>query len=76
MNPTNWQKQRPTSITWTFANPKFLINGSARLMVAGDPPDKLLLIDTESGEVTPFFQNAKASGIVLVSPVPIVWLEK
>jgi hypothetical protein len=76
LNPTNWQKQRPTSITWTFANAKFLINSSARLMVAGDAPDKLLLIDTESGEVTPFFQNAAARGIGLVSPVPIVWIEK
>lgn len=76
LNPTNWQKQRPTSITWTFANAEFLINSSARLMVAGDAPDKLLLIDTESGEVTPFFQNAAARGMVLVSPVPIVWIEK
>lgn len=76
LNPTNWQKQRPTSITWTFASAKFLINSSARLMVAGDAPDKLLLIDTESGEVTPFFQNAAARGVVLVSPVPIVWIEK
>lgn len=76
LNPTNWQKQRPTSITWTFANAKFLINSSARLMVAGDTPDKLLLIDTENGEVTRFFQNAAARGIVLVSPVPIVWIEK
>ena len=76
LNPTNWQKQRPTSITWTFANAKFLINSAARLMVAGDAPDKLLLIDTESGEVTPFFQNAAARGIVLVSPAPIVWIEK
>lgn len=76
LNATNWQKQRPTSITWTFANAKFLINSSARLMVAGDAPDKLLLIDTESGEVTPFFQNAAARGIVLVSPVPVVWIEK
>ena len=76
LNPTNWQKQRPTSITWTFANAKFLINSAARLMVAGDAPDKLLLIDTESGEVTPFFQNAAARGIVLVSPVPLVWIEK
>ena len=76
LNPTNWQKQRPTSITWTFANAKFLINSSARLMVAGDAPDKLLLIDTESGEVTPFFQSAAARGVGLVSPVPIVWIEK
>jgi hypothetical protein len=76
LNPTNWQKQRPTSITWIFTNAKFLINSSARLMVAGDAPDKLLLIDTESGEVTRFFQNPAARGIVLVSPVPIVWIEK
>jgi len=76
LNPTNWQKQRPTSITWTFANAKFLINSAARLAVVGDAPDKLLLIDTESGEVTPFFQNAAARGIVLLSPVPIVWIEK
>ena len=76
LNPTNWQKQRPTSITWTFGNAEFLINSSARLMVAADAPDKLLLIDTESGEVTPFFQNAAAPGIVLASPAPIVWIEK
>ena len=76
LNPTNWQKQRPTSITWTFANAKFLINSAARLAVVGDAPDKLLLIDTESGEVTPFFPDAKARGIVLVSPAPIVWIEK
>ena len=76
LNPTNWQKQRPTSITWTFGDAKFLINSAARLMVAGDTPDKLLLIDTESGEVTPFFRDAKARGIVLVSPAPIVWIEK
>ena len=76
LNPANWQKQRPTSITWIFGDAKFLINSSARLMVAGDTPDKLLLIDTESGEVTPFFQNAAARGIALVSPVPIVWIEK
>jgi len=63
LNPTNWQKQRPTSITWIFANPKFLINGSARLMVAGDAPDKLLLIDTESGAVTPFFRTQKRAGL-------------
>lgn len=76
LNPTNWQKQRPTSITWVFSDARFLIKSSARLMVAGDTPDKLLLIDTESGEVTPFFQNAAARGIALVAPVPIVWIEK
>jgi hypothetical protein len=53
-----------------------VIKSSARLAVAGDTPDKLLLIDTESGEVTPFFKSAAANGIALVSPVPVVWIEK
>lgn len=75
LNPTNWQKQKPAAITWTFsASAKFLIKSSARLMVVGDAPDKLLLIDTESGDVTPFFQ--KPALPVLNSPVPIVWVEK
>lgn len=75
LNPTNWQKQKPAAITWTFsAGAKFLIKSSARLMVAGDVPDKLLLIDTESGDVTPFFQ--KPAMPVLNSPVPIVWIEQ
>lgn len=74
LNPTNWQKQKPASITWTFsAGARFIIKSSARLMVVGDAPDKLLLIDTESGEVTPFFQ--KPAVPVINSPVPIVWIE-
>jgi hypothetical protein len=76
LNPTNWQKQKPSSINWTFSpRGRFVIKSSARLMVVGDIPDKLLLIDTESGEATPFFRNQGAGGIVLVSPVPIVWIE-
>lgn len=76
LNPTNWQKQKPASITWTFSpGGRFVIKSSARLMVAGDEPDKLLLIDTESGDVTPFFPN-KAPLPILVSPVPVVWVEK
>ena len=41
-------------------------------MVAGDAPEKLLLIDTESGDVAPLTiaGNAKLS-----SPVPVVWIE-
>ncbi len=77
LNPTNWQKQRPTSISWTFSpEARFLIKSSARLMVVGDTPDKLLLIDTESGDVTPFFQSEAAREMMLISPVPIVWIEK
>lgn len=73
LNPTNWQRLRTTAITYTFSlNAKFLIKSSAKLMVAGDAPDKLLLIDTESGDVTPFFPTGSSP---LKSPVPIVWIE-
>ena len=75
LNPTNWQKQRPTSITWTFSPAaKMLIKSSARLMVVGDVPDKLLLIDTETGDVTPFFPN-KPPLPVMKSALPVVWIE-
>jgi hypothetical protein len=76
LNPTSWQKERPASITWTFSpNARMLVKSSARLMVVGDTPDKLLLIDTETGEVTPFFPKAAQAGVPLVSPVPLVWIE-
>ncbi len=76
LNPTSWQKQRPTSITWTFSpNARMLIKSSARLMVVGDAPDKLLLIDTETGDVTPFFPKPAQAGVSLVSPVPLAWIE-
>jgi hypothetical protein len=73
LNPTNWQRLRTTSITYTFSlNAKFLIKSSAKLMVAGDAPDKLLLIDTESGDVTPLIESGKGA---VSSPVPVVWME-
>ena len=73
LNPTNWQRLRTTTITYTFSlNAKFLIKSSAKLMVTGDAPDKLLLIDTESGDVTPLTIGANQK---LTSPVPIVWIE-
>ena len=73
LNPTNWQRLRTTPITYTFSlNAKFLIKSSAKLMVAGDAPDKLLLIDTESGDVTPLFEHGKGD---VSSPVPVVWIE-
>ncbi len=73
LNPTNWQHLRTASISYTFSlNAKFLIKSSAKLMVAGDAPDKLLLIDTESGDFTPFFPSGRSS---IKSPVPIVWIE-
>jgi len=74
-NPTNWQKQRPASITWTFSPAaRMLVKSSARLMVVGDVPDKLILIDTQTGDVTPFFPHAAALPVIK-SPVPIVWIE-
>jgi hypothetical protein len=79
LNPTNWQRQRGARIDLTFSvNARMLIKSSARLMIVGDVPATLLLIDTESGETVPFFpksgQPAVSDG-VLVSPRPIVWIE-
>ena len=74
LNPTNWQRQRPAAITWTFSPAaRMLIKSSARLMVVGDAPDKLLLIDTETGDVTPFFKHQATPAIQ--NPVPVMWIE-
>ena len=76
LNPTSAQKERPTSVSWTFSpTARFVIKSSARLMIVGDAPDKLLLIDTESGEVTPFFPKSAAASVSLASPMPILWIE-
>ena len=76
INPMDWQKQKPASISWTFsANARFVIKSSARLAVVGDAPDKLLLIDAESGDATPFFRNEADRKMLLISPAPIVWIE-
>ena len=76
INPMDWQKQKPASISWTFsANARFVIKSSARQAVVGDVPDKLLLIDAESGDVTPFFKNEAERKNVIISPAPIVWIE-
>lgn len=78
LNPTNWQKQRSTRIDQTFSvTAKMLIHSSAKLMVVGDVPTKLFLIDTESGEIVPFFpKSGEASQGKLLFPVPVVWIEK
>lgn len=76
INPMDWQKQKPAAISWTFsANARFVIKSSARQAVVGDVPDKLLLIDAESGDVTPFFRNEAERKTLLISPAPIVWIE-
>ena len=71
LNPTNWQRSRTSAISETFSpSAKFLIKSSARLMIAGDAPGKLLLIDTESGDVISLMGEDK-----VVAPTPIVWIE-
>ncbi len=80
LNPTNWQRQRGTHIGQTFSlNAKMLIKSSARLMIVGDAPASLLLIDTESGEAVPLFakpSDPPASDGRLLFPIPVVWIEK
>jgi hypothetical protein len=74
MNPTNWQRQKPATVSVTFsANARMVIKSSARLMVAGDNPAKLYLINTDSGDFISFFPAGANSG--LVNPVPVVWIE-
>ncbi len=80
LNPTNWQRQRGAHIGQTFSlNAKMLIKSSARLMIVGDAPASLLLIDTESGEAVPLLtkpsEPATSDGRLLV-PIPVVWIEK
>lgn len=75
LNPTSWQRQRGAHIERTFSlNARVLIKSSARLMIVGDIPSALLLIDTESGDITDLAPKSSASG-PLVNPVPIVWIE-
>lgn len=79
LNPTNWQRQRGTRIERAFSlSAKMLIKSSAKLMVVGDVPASLLLVDTESGETVSFFPKApgaeKGEG-ELRFPVPVIWIE-
>ena len=79
LNPTNWQRQRGARVSRTFSGAaRGLINSAARLMIVGDAPETLILIDTESGETETFFPK---SGLTpgkggLLSPVPVVWIEQ
>jgi hypothetical protein len=75
LNPTNWQRLRGGHIGQAFSPAaRMLINSSTRLMVVGDEPASLLLVDTESGDMTPLV--SKSGGAQLRSPVPVVWIEK
>jgi len=79
LNPINWQRQRGAHLGQTFSvAAKMLINSSARLMIVGDVPASLLLVDTETGEIVPFFpKSAGPAGTngELLFPVPVVWIE-
>lgn len=78
LNPTNWQRQRGASIEQTFSpSARVLVKSSARLMIVGDAPALLILIDTDSGDVTSFFPKPEAGAGTgpLKSPVPVVWIE-
>jgi len=75
LNPTNWQKQKPGSINRTFSlNAKMLIKSSAKLMIVGDA-GWLLLIDTESGEITPLLPKPPEPATPADAKTPIVWIE-
>jgi hypothetical protein len=80
LNPTNWQRQRSAHIGQAFSPAaRMLINSSTRLMVVGDAPASLLLVNTESGDITPLSsKSAGTSGSAgeFLSPVPVVWIEK
>jgi hypothetical protein len=75
LSPSGWQRQRGTRLDRTFSvAATMLINSSARLMIVGDAPASLLLIDTETGETVPFFaKSAEPPGFL--SPRPVVWIE-
>jgi hypothetical protein len=78
LNPTNWQRQRAAHIGQAFSpEAKMLISSSTRLMVVGDAPASLLLVDTESGDITQLSSKSDARSVgQLQSPVPVVWIEK
>jgi len=51
LNPINWERQRAAHIGQTFSvSARMLINSAARLMVVGDVPASLFLVDTEPGK--------------------------
>jgi len=75
LNPTNWQKQRPATINRTFSpNARMLIKSSAKLMIVGDA-GWLLLIDTESGEITSLLAKPSEPAVPTDMKAPIVWIE-
>jgi hypothetical protein len=79
LNPANWQRIKAAHIGQTFSPAaRMLINSSTRLMVVGDSPASLLLVDTESGDITPLFSKSAgpAGSGEWLSILPVVWIEK
>lgn len=77
LNPVNWQRQRAATMSLTFSpSARMVIKSSARLMIAGDVQGKLYLIDTESGDFTPFFPKSAEPSILQGKLLtPVVWIE-
>jgi hypothetical protein len=76
LNPTSWQKQRPSTINRTFSpSAKALIKSSAKLMIIGDTAN-LFLVDTESGAIVSLLDKSLDSANSNSIAVPIVWIEK
>lgn len=75
LNPTNLQKQKPGSINRVFSlNAKMLIKSSAKLVIVGDA-GWLLLIDAESGEITPLLPKPSEPATPADAKLPIAWIE-
>ena len=79
LNTMNGQRQRGAHINRVFSGgaDNMMISSSARLMVVGSD-DSLFLVDTESGDVEPFFPKSFDSILnkKIIGIEPIVWLEK
>jgi hypothetical protein len=78
LNTINWQRQRAAHITGALSGVAYtLISSSARLMVLGSGKS-LFLVDTESGDVQPFFPKPfdEILNKRIINIEPIVWLEK
>jgi len=77
LNPINWQRQKPATISLTFSlNARMVIKSSAKLMVVGDALGKLFLVDTESGEFVSFFPKSSEPAIFQGKLLtPVIWIE-
>jgi hypothetical protein len=78
LNPNGWQRLRGGHVEHVFSlTARGLINSAGRLMVLGDVPASLLLIDTDTGATTSLVvkTGSPGSGGGLAAPTPVVWIE-